>query len=80
MSRLVRTSDASSVSIKILVVAEVEARSMGAGHWPRADWWQTVGTGYALFAVIKSTYAMKSAHVASSRLALRRACRASREV
>lgn len=75
-----RTSDASSVSIKILLVAEVEARSMVAGHWPRADWWQTVGTGYALFAVIQSTYAMKSAHVASSRLALRRARRASREV
>lgn len=29
MSRLVRTSDAGSVSIKMLLVAEVEGRSMG---------------------------------------------------
>ncbi len=80
MSHLARTSYAGSVSIKMRLVAEVEARSMVAGHWPRADWWQTVGTGYALFAVIQSTYARKSAHVASSRLALRWARRASREV
>ena len=80
MSRLVITSDAGSVSIKMLLVAEMEGRSMVAVHWPTADWWQTVGTGYALFAVIQITYAMKSAHVASSRLALRRACRASSEV